>query len=211
MKAAYDACLDETTIKQLGVAPLTDIVSGIKKRLPVTGTLDEGAVVGVILALAKYGISTVVAPGTGADDTDPDTVVVSVSPPWRIGLPSKERYLDEKLVQKYQDVVSQVLSKLSPEQDKETFSKVVDFEKKLAAASPSTEEREDVTVSNHAPSWSIYLTNNLVEIIQPNVARRGGGSRTSSWPSQTHSRPCPCRCGGDSRHCNVSEVLESTL
>ncbi|KAL5435389.1 hypothetical protein PMIN07_011990 [Paraphaeosphaeria minitans] len=142
MKAAYDACLDEDKIKDVGAGPLLDVINGIKN----TYAIDRaGSLRDVLLLLANYGVSALITAGTGADDRDPDTVVVSVSAPWSFGLPSKERYEDEKLVEKYRAVAVQVLGNLYPEEDKETYSKVIDLERKLAAASPSTEDREDVT------------------------------------------------------------------
>ncbi|KAF2103346.1 peptidase family M13 [Rhizodiscina lignyota] len=143
MKSAYDACLDETTIKKRGVAPLLDVLRQVEEAFPeepVEGDLRE-----TILLLAKYGISALIAPGTGADDKSPDTVVVSLSPPWTIGLPSKERYEDEKLVKKYEGVLAQICSAFHPDRDCGITSNIVEFEKKLAAASPDTQEREDVT------------------------------------------------------------------
>ncbi|KAK0744658.1 hypothetical protein B0T21DRAFT_358132 [Apiosordaria backusii] len=145
LTSAYKACLDEPTIKKLGIAPLAKIVEQVKLSYPLSGSSSANALSETILLLSKYGVSGLVSPGTGADDADPDVVVVSVSPPWRIGLPSKERYADDVLVKKYQEVVVEVLSQLSPQENKDVLAAVVDFEKKLAAASPSTEERQDVT------------------------------------------------------------------
>jgi endothelin-converting enzyme len=147
MKAAYDACLNEDEIKNAGLEPLLKALDEIKQMYPVNTAAapDTHALKDAILLLAKYGVSALVSSGTGADDTDPDTVVVSVSPPWSFGLPSKERYDDEKLVEKYRSVAVEVLSALYPDQDKDAFAKIVDLEKRLAAASPSTEERDDVT------------------------------------------------------------------
>lgn len=146
MKAVYDACLDENKIKSIGLTPLVHILEEIKKTYPV-GASESPSIKDAILFLAKHGISGLVSSGVGADDTDPDTVVVSVAAPGSFGLPSKERYEDDELVKKYRDVAVQVLSALYPEQDKATFASIIDFEKKLAAVSPSEEEREDVTVS----------------------------------------------------------------
>jgi endothelin-converting enzyme len=156
MKATYQACLDEATIKSLGIKPLTELLDQIKGSLAFQGsggrvsTKDTDAIKSTILLLAKQGISALIASGTGADDRNPDTVVVSVSAPRRIGLPSKERYEDEKLVQQYQDVLIEVLSAIYPEANKDSFAHVVELEKKLAAASPSTQEREDVTVCDYS-------------------------------------------------------------
>jgi endothelin-converting enzyme len=148
MKAAYEACLDEDHIKSMGAKPLLEVLDAIKKVYPgsVSRSSSQHALKDAILLLAKYGISSLVSAGTGADDTDPDTVVVSVSAPYSFGLPSKERYEDEKLVEKYRSVAIEVLSTLYPDTSKDSFSKIVDLEKKLAAASPASEERDDVTV-----------------------------------------------------------------
>jgi endothelin-converting enzyme len=145
MKAAYEACLNEPQIKSIGIEPLQHVLEKVKRAYPIE-TPDSHSVKDVVLLLARYGVTGLVTAGTGADDTDPDTVVVSVSAPWSFGLPSKERYEDEKLVEKYRDVAVEVLSALYPDQDKKSFSGIIDLEKKLAAASPSEEDREDVTV-----------------------------------------------------------------
>jgi endothelin-converting enzyme len=146
MKAVYDACLNEDKIKSTGAEPLIHVLDAIKKAYP-TDAADSHSVKDAILLLAKYGFTGLVTAGTGADDTDPDTVVVSVGAPWSFGLPSKERYEDEKLVEKYRDVAVEVLSAIYPDQDKKAFTGIIDLEKKLAAASPSEEDREDITVS----------------------------------------------------------------
>ncbi|KAL1601682.1 hypothetical protein SLS60_006597 [Paraconiothyrium brasiliense] len=142
MKAAYDACLDEDKVKNLGTGPLLQVLDEIKTTYPADDSADLKE---AILLLAKYGVSALVTAGTGADDRDPDTVVVSVSAPWSFGLPSKERYEDEKLVEKYRTVAVEVLDSIYPNESKDAYSKVIDLEKKLAAASPPTEDREDVT------------------------------------------------------------------
>ena len=145
MASTYKACMDEDTIKELGVAPLAKIVDEVKSSFPLSSQ-GPNALSESILLLSKYGVSGFVSVGTSPDDTNPDVVVVSIWPPSRIGLPSKERYDDAPLVKKYQEVVVKVLGQLSDEQE-ETLSAVVDLEKKLAAASPSTEDRQDITVS----------------------------------------------------------------
>ena len=173
MKAAYDACLDEGKIKSIGAEPLLQIWKEIKDVFPAaTSASDSHAIKDTILFLAKYGVTALVASGTGADDTDPDTVVVSVGAPWSFGLPSKERYEDDKLVEKYRDVVVEVLGALTKDQKKEVFAGIVDLEKKLAGASPSEEEREDVTVGFIAKQLIIFSTDILTEILQPDANRR---------------------------------------
>ncbi|WDK12640.1 peptidase family M13 [Colletotrichum graminicola] len=145
MKTVYDACINEEKIKSIGIEPLSRILDDIKNTYPIEGAASvPGPTKDAILLLARYGVGALVSTGTGADDRDPDTVVVSVAP-GRLGLPSKERYEDDKLFERYRDVAVEVLGNLFPDQNKDNFVKVADFEKLLAAASPSTEEREDVT------------------------------------------------------------------
>lgn len=169
MKLAYDACLNEDKIKALGAEPLLHVLDEIKKlsHNHATETKD------IILALAEYGVTALVTSGTGADDTDPDTVVVSVGAPWSFGLPSKERYEDEELVERYRSVAVEVLGAFYPNQSTEAFAGVIDLEKKLAAASPSEEDREDVTVSTVIFEVGAVNANITAEILQPNAYRRG--------------------------------------
>lgn len=145
LTSAYNACLDEKTIEKLGNLPLASILDQIRTSFPVTTTQPINAFAETILLLAKYGVSALVSTGASADDADPDVVVVSVSAPWRIGLPAKERYEDDALVKKYQAVIVETLGKLVPGQTKDVLEAVVGFEKKLAAASPNNEDRQDVT------------------------------------------------------------------
>lgn len=168
MKASYDACLDEDKIKSEGAEPLLHVLDEIKKTYSAAKS-DSHAIKDSIHLLATAGVSALVTSGTGADDTDPDTVVVSVSAPWSFGLPSKERYEDDKLVEKYRGVAVEVLSALYPDQDKNVFAGIIDLEKKLAAASPSEEDREDVTVSLAALLRGVFVSNTVIEILQPHA------------------------------------------
>lgn len=99
--------------------------------------------------MIRSGMSTLISAGTGADDKDPDTVVISVSAPYSVGLPAKEMYKDEKVLKKYEETASEVFSAL---QSYGTLQAVdvhdlVAFEQKVAAATPDAEDRNDVTVS----------------------------------------------------------------
>jgi endothelin-converting enzyme len=145
MKDAYEACLDEDAIKQQGLDPLLHVVREIQAKYPLVKDTDSKAIMETVLFLHELGITALVSPGTGPDDRDPDKVVVSVSPPWSFGLPSKERYEDGQLVEKYKQAVAQVLSEIFPDAERDSFYNVVEFEKRLAAAAPTQQEREDVT------------------------------------------------------------------
>ena len=143
MKAAYDACLDEDTIKSLGAAPL---IAVLNETAHVNFTNDKDPLPDMILHLAKIGVNALISTGTGADDKDPDTVVVSVAAPYSIGLPAKQLYDDEKVVERYREVATKVLVSLRPDAKGFDAKDLVEFEKKLAAATPDAEDRDDVTV-----------------------------------------------------------------
>lgn len=152
LKAAYDACLDEETVKKVGLAPLRELLDAIDHIYPSSCSRSQrssDALSEAVTYLAKLGITALVAAGTGADDRDPDKVVVSVAAPYRIGLPAKELYSDEKVVEKYKTVIYHVFAALYPGKlahIKDSTKAVVEFEKQLAAASPDAEDRDDVTV-----------------------------------------------------------------
>lgn len=67
-------------------------------------------------------------------------------------------YKDEKILEKYGEVASKVISALHPKMAKSIADAhavaLVDFEKKLAAATPDAEDRDDVTVRN----LSLHIT-----------------------------------------------------
>ena len=82
--------------------------------------------------------------------------MIQVSSPSSIGLPSKDYYKNDDIVTKYQSAIGQVFEALNNESQKQgrslnlsiaTSEGVLKLEKKLAAASPDAEDRDDVTVS----------------------------------------------------------------
>lgn len=155
LKDAYNACMDEDTIKKAGIKPLMEILKQVADMLPIIKTtLPSTPFIGddlkdVIEYLQKLGVTALVSVGVGADDKDPDTVVVQASPPYSIGLPAKDYYKDEAVIEKYEDTIIVILESILPVRGpaEALAHKVVEFEKKLAAASPDPEDRDDVTVS----------------------------------------------------------------
>lgn len=124
-----------------------------------------------MLHLSKLGVTALLAIGTGADDKDPDTVVVSVAAPYRVGLPAKELYGDEKILKRYEEVASQVIPALVPRSNSvsDDYHGLIEFEKKLAAASPDSEDRDDVTVGR-CVHMNISSTDFQAEILQSHLA-----------------------------------------
>ena len=91
--------------------------------------------------------------------------MVSIGAPWQPGLPSKEYYKDEDVVQSYANTIGQVLEALLKEaspnstdiatekrrkpqldiRNGDLVQSLINFETKLAEATPDTEDRQDVT------------------------------------------------------------------
>ena len=143
MKAGYDACMDENKIAEIGVEPIMEVINHVQDLYN-----GENGLANAIFYLYELGVTAILAPYTSADDKDPDTVIVAITPPQRIGLPAKELYKDNNVVGKYKDVINDVFGGLFP--DAKTSSvgdDIVDFEKKLASAAPKEEDANDVTVS----------------------------------------------------------------
>ena len=181
LKNAYDACLNEERLRHLGSEPLLEILQKIEKLFPAKrphdfelfansalepqkGLMDntENQLSTAVAYLISIDVEALVSFQVGADDKDPDTVVLSLNAPRRPGLPSKEYYKDMDVLVNYARTIGQVLEALLREATKdsaplENFSRrfhenseelvasLVEFESRLAAATPSTEEAEDVT------------------------------------------------------------------
>lgn len=145
LQDGYNACLDEATIKKAGTAPLVQILDTIKDLYKVDKPCPSGEdIANTVLYLAENGITALAAASTGADDKDPDKVIVAVSAPWSIGLPAKERYNDEKLLDFYEGTIGRIFQHMHLT-SQPIPRKVIKLEQKLAAASPDAEDMNDVT------------------------------------------------------------------
>ncbi|TVY92492.1 Endothelin-converting enzyme, partial [Lachnellula willkommii] len=173
LQDAYNACMDEDTIKKDGLKPLVELLHQIADMFPVTESAfgkpitsaDSKSLSETLNLLLKYEISALVSVGAGADDKDPDTVVVQASQPYRIGLPAKDYYEDKAVVKTYQNMLEETIELIHPKNttahttwmkytgfgkiavgDSKYYAKeVVEFEKKLSAATPDAADQNDVT------------------------------------------------------------------
>ena len=101
-----------------------------------------------------------------ADDKDPDAIVIFLTAPRQPGLPTKEYYNNTNILRSYAETIGQVLESLLKEATPNTTTNIdceqwrlpqlgvesgtlvrslVEFETKLAEATPSQENAEDVT------------------------------------------------------------------
>jgi endothelin-converting enzyme len=173
LKAAYDSCIDEDAIKKNGIKPLVKILHYVAASFPVAGSTfpkgtpfnaaDAKEIGDTIELLTRLGVSALLSLGALADDKDPDVVVVQAVPPYQIGLPAEDYYEDDSVLQKYEATITQILQDVHPArkdgdpnlyakwveftQIKQYAHELVEFEKKLAKASPDPDARDDVHVS----------------------------------------------------------------
>ncbi|KAJ5594766.1 uncharacterized protein N7459_000974 [Penicillium hispanicum] len=148
LKAAYSACLDESTARKRGSEPLIEVLAELRKIYPTKSGLVTGTqhhLTNAILFLIKSGVEALVAPSISPDDRDPDNVAIFVTPPEEIGLPTREYYKNTKTVAKYAVVLEQILRAFEVADPEKIAKQVVGFEAKLAEVTPDTETQEDVT------------------------------------------------------------------
>ena len=166
MQDGYNACLNETLLKSIGSKPLLDLLSQLQDIYPVKKPKGKGdtSLTDAVGFLMSIGVSGPISLGVGADDKDPDSNVISLSPPWSFGLPSKQYYNSSDVVTSYKDTISSVFEALLEEASPDTamlsifrskatlttlnktiVDDLVEFESQLAAASPDPEDLSDIT------------------------------------------------------------------
>ncbi|KAI1376163.1 endothelin-converting enzyme 1 [Hypoxylon crocopeplum] len=157
IQEAYNACMNETTLQGIGVAPLVSLIEEVATSFPVAeGALDQpleqadyAALSDTILLLEQIGITSFVGLAAGADDKNPDVVIIQAYPAGLV-LPSPEYYEDNDTLSTYQSMLGEVFATLLPTNSSKSSAKqlaesVVDLEKKIAAATPPPEDQSDVT------------------------------------------------------------------
>ncbi|OTB16113.1 hypothetical protein K445DRAFT_317105 [Daldinia sp. EC12] len=155
---AYNSCLDEATLQKVGVEPLVGLIDQVVASFPVDGTSGSDAPLGeadyaalsdTILLLEKIGVSSFIGLTAGADDKNPDVVIVQAYPAG-LTLPSPEYYKDKDTVSSYETMLGEVFASLlltnsSRSSAKQLAQSVIDLEKKIAAVTPPPEDQADVT------------------------------------------------------------------
>ncbi|KAI1753827.1 peptidase family M13 [Xylaria castorea] len=159
MQESYNSCMNETMLKAIGVAPLIELIGTVTQSFPVgdetydTEELlqleDYAQLSDTILLLERLEVTSFESLYTGADDKNPDVVIIQAMPAG-YNLPSPEYYEDNDTVKKYQEMLGQVFSSLLPTAaSRKSATKlaetVIGLEKKIAALTPPPETRQDVT------------------------------------------------------------------
>lgn len=132
IQSAYNACMDDETIKHRASKPLLDVLRKVQEYYPLHSDHGETASFNdrnlhqqkgllsygdepftrVIAYLSSIGVDAFVTFNVDADDKDPDSVVLSMNALNRPGLPSKEYYQDQDLLKSYAETIGQVLEAL---------------------------------------------------------------------------------------------------
>ncbi|KAI0401376.1 peptidase family M13 [Xylaria palmicola] len=159
MQESYNACMNETTLKAVGAAPLIELISRVAQSFPVgdkaydTSELlqpeDYTKLSDTILLLEKLQVTSFESLYTGADDKNPDVVIIQAMPAG-YNLPSPEYYGDNDTVKQYQAALEQVFGSLLPTPEaRKSASKlaqsVIELEKNIANITPPPETMQDVT------------------------------------------------------------------
>lgn len=162
----YNACLNESLLKDIGSKPLIELLTILGDIYPAKQPRSKKdiSLTDAVTYLISIGVRTPISIGVGADDKDPDSNIISLSPPYSFGLPSKQYYNRTEVVTSYKDTIGSVLEALikeahpkdgalsifeMPESPGVLNHKVVDalveFESKLATAAPDPEDLSDIT------------------------------------------------------------------
>ncbi|OJJ51714.1 hypothetical protein ASPZODRAFT_88397 [Penicilliopsis zonata CBS 506.65] len=148
LKDAYDACINDATIKERGKKPVDDMLASLEKIYSASSSSTKGPtkhLTDAILYLMEGGVEALVSPYVTPDDRNPDSVAIFVTPPRAIGLPAREYYNNTELVSEYGTVVRKVLGAFLGKESGDLASDLVAFESKLADVTPDTQTQEDVT------------------------------------------------------------------
>lgn len=166
MQDSYNACLNETLLRSVGSKPLLDLLYDLGRLYPVKQPKRgrDSSLTDAVQFLISIGVRSPISIGVGADDKDPDANVVSLSPPYSFGLPSKQYYNKTEMVAAYKDTISAVLEALLKEANvgepalsvfstleapevlnMKVVDELVEFESKMAAAAPDPEDLSDIT------------------------------------------------------------------
>lgn len=161
---SYSACMNEIQLQSVGSEPLLQLLLKLDEKYPAKRpTLSKDtSLTEAIQYLMSIGASGPISLGVGADDKDPDFNVVSLSPPYSFGLPTKEYYNRTEIVDSYKETIGTVLEALLKEAEgsslselrsiesvhtasKELIDSIVSLEQRMALSSPDVEDLQDIT------------------------------------------------------------------
>lgn len=173
LQDGYGACINETRLKSVGSKPLLDLLYDLEALYPLKKPSGKDrSLTDAVGFLISIGVRSPISLGVSADDKDPDSNVVSLSPPYSFGLPSKQYYNRTELVTSYKETIATVLEALIKEANRsalatasdetdvlsvfrspdsfdtvntKTVDELVKFEATMAGIAPDPEDLSDIT------------------------------------------------------------------
>ncbi|KAF8905965.1 hypothetical protein CPB84DRAFT_536278 [Gymnopilus junonius] len=150
LRGFYSSCMDESTLDDIGIAPLLHFANTIRKLYKgndtdITATLETGDIVRGLTAAVAFlhsrGIEGLFSFDVDGDvGVDPNHLVLWFSQPG-LGLPSKEYFEEESILDVYRSVLQRLLLTLSEEAEEEV---------QQLSSSPALVDNEDANVW---PPW----------------------------------------------------------
>ncbi|KAG0006918.1 hypothetical protein BGZ65_001758 [Modicella reniformis] len=219
LKDLYISCMDEEGIVNVGRRPVVEQVQKVLDIFPVSDSVlipedamrplsgsssktDKTALSMVLAHLNKLGLHSFGSFGVSTDSKNPKRRVLELTE-GGLGLPSKEYYLDDRILGIYETTVGKMFNLIMGDEAIMTTTPeakvpnatlptkwsmiakdIVDFEKKLAAASTDVNDLRDSEktynprtleqISSMTPSidWSLALRNTLpagADILNPTI------------------------------------------
>ncbi|KAG0289671.1 hypothetical protein BGZ96_006828, partial [Linnemannia gamsii] len=166
LKDLYASCMDEEQIAKVGRQPVVDQLKFILDLFPASATdvtLDSKALSATLAHLNRIGLDSFSSFGVSTDVKDPTRRLMDLTE-GGLGLPSKEYYLDERIMAVYQTTVGHMFELMQGKELEfnsgtsstntkvevvvssewaEVAKDVVAFEKLLAAIATERTERRD--------------------------------------------------------------------
>jgi endothelin-converting enzyme len=169
LQTAYKTCLDEKEIEARGIKPIVPVFAKLEESFKD----NDRYITDAITTINDIGATALVGFSIGADDRNPDSIVMSISSPRKIGLPSKQYYKDEKIVPVYTETIEKMFKNLKDaltEDIDRNATKVVEFERKLSDATMNPEDQNDITV-RIIMLFMRFMTDTSIENLQSFLAQ----------------------------------------
>ncbi|KAK8166406.1 endothelin-converting enzyme [Phyllosticta citrichinensis] len=147
MKTAYDACLDEDLLKEVGVKPVKDILDAVPK--PDSGKYETtGGLTDILITLHRLGVYPLVSTDTGSDRKTPDVVTIYINHGGK-GLPSKEYYNKTDVQANYTRTIAEMFDIFLGDSGThgEMSKQVFELERRIAFAQLDPEQERNVDLT----------------------------------------------------------------
>ncbi|KAK8434753.1 endothelin-converting enzyme [Phyllosticta citricarpa] len=147
MKTAYDACLNEDLLKEIGVKPVKELLDALPK--PDSGKYETtGGLTDILITLHRLGVYPLVKASTSSDRKTPDVVAIYLNN-GGMGLPSKEYYNKTDVQANYTRTIAEMFDIFLGNSGThgEISKQVFDLEHRIALAQLDPEQERNVDLT----------------------------------------------------------------